>query len=212
MPSLRAKRSNPYRNMKARVDCFVASLLAMTARYTFDGKIHLRIPATHCARVVQERSAQRGRGECRVPVAPAASCAKCSKAHELVTTVAPGSPGIPARDGFTTYFALSPVIGLSCHRRLADTSAKLDAGVEASGPHDFAVRKISAFVFGATCVHRIPCPTSVTIAKRPFVWAGMARDMQVIWVKREREYFCERDWTGSIRLNRFNKFVLPINR
>jgi hypothetical protein len=39
----------------------------------------------------------------------------------------------------TAYFALSPVIGpvigLSCHRHLADTSAKLDAGVEASGPH-----------------------------------------------------------------------------
>jgi hypothetical protein len=44
------------------------------------------------------------------------------------------------RDGFTAYSALSPVIGLSCHRRFADTSAKLDAGVEASGPHDFAVR------------------------------------------------------------------------
>jgi hypothetical protein len=40
----------------------------------------------------------------------------------------------------TAYFALSPVIGLVCHRRLADTSARLDAGVEASGPHDFAVR------------------------------------------------------------------------
>jgi hypothetical protein len=40
----------------------------------------------------------------------------------------------------TAYFVLSPVIGLSCHRRLADTSARLDAGVEASGPHDFAVR------------------------------------------------------------------------
>jgi ATP-dependent helicase HrpB len=34
----------------------------------------------------------------------------------------------------------------------------------------------------ATCVHRIPCPTSVTIAKRPSVWAGMAKDKQVIWV------------------------------
>jgi hypothetical protein len=41
----------------------------------------------------------------------------------------------------TVSFVLSPVIGLSCHRRLADTSAKLDAGVEASGPHDFTVRK-----------------------------------------------------------------------
>jgi hypothetical protein len=51
----------------------------------------------------------------------------------------------------TVSFVLSPVIGLSCHRHRADmagrpgradfTSARLDAGVEASGPHDFAVRK-----------------------------------------------------------------------
>jgi hypothetical protein len=37
----------------------------------------------------------------------------------------------------------------------------------------------------------------VTIAKRPFVWAGMARVMQVIWVKSEPEYFCKRGWTLS---------------
>src|ERR1700681_654143 len=51
----------------------------------------------------------------------------------------------------TVSFALSPVIGLFCHRRLTDvrciptrlggcTSARLDASVGASGPHDFAVR------------------------------------------------------------------------
>ena len=51
----------------------------------------------------------------------------------------------------TVCFVLSPVIGLFCHRRPADmvlsvpgrankTSAGLDASVEASGPHDFAVR------------------------------------------------------------------------
>jgi hypothetical protein len=44
------------------------------------------------------------------------------------------------RDGFTTYNVISPVIGLCCHRRLRDVSRKLDASVEASGPHDFAVR------------------------------------------------------------------------
>ena len=49
------------------------------------------------------------------------------------------------------YFVLSPAIGLSCHRRPADeglsapgradfATADLDAGVEASGPHDFTVR------------------------------------------------------------------------
>jgi hypothetical protein len=93
------------------------------------------------------------------------------------------------RNGFNSCFALSPVTGLSCHRRLADTSATLDASVGASGPHDFAVRRVSALVRCAARVHRIPCPTSVTIAKRPSVWDGMARDMQVICVRRERKYF-----------------------
>jgi hypothetical protein len=31
------------------------------------------------------------------------------------------------------------------------------------------------------------------------------RDVEVIWVKWEWEYFCEQDWTGSIRLIHFNK-------
>jgi hypothetical protein len=35
-----------------------------------------------------------------------------------VTTSTPESPDIPARNGFTAYFALSPVTGLFCHRRL----------------------------------------------------------------------------------------------
>src|SRR6202165_357579 len=33
---------------------------------------------------------------------------------------------------------------------------RLDAGVEASGPHDFAVRVQNALVRSAACVHRIP--------------------------------------------------------
>src|ERR1700733_433227 len=42
---------------------------------------------------------------------------------------------------FTAYSVLSPAIGLSCHRRLRKLPLrKLDAGVEASGPHVFAVR------------------------------------------------------------------------
>ncbi len=42
----------------------------------------------------------------------------------------------------TVSFVLSPVIGLSCHRRRRDAKhhRQLDACVEASGPHDFAVR------------------------------------------------------------------------
>src|ERR1700737_1088444 len=33
----------------------------------------------------------------------------------------------------------------------------------------------------------------------------MAADIEVIWVRRERKYFFRQDWTGQIRLIRFNK-------
>ena len=55
----------------------------------------------------------------------------------------------------TVSFVLSPVIGLSCHRRLRIATRKLDAGVEASGPHDFTVR-VSAVRQSRRRVHRIP--------------------------------------------------------
>src|ERR1035441_7961355 len=48
----------------------------------------------------------------------------------------------------TVSFALSPVTGLCCHRRPQETckklaSRELDASVGASGPHDFALRKLA---------------------------------------------------------------------
>jgi hypothetical protein len=60
------------------------------------------------------------------------------KAYELVTTGKPEYPAFPHATVLTVSFVISPVIGLDCHRRFA--CAKLDASVEASGPHDFAVR------------------------------------------------------------------------
>jgi hypothetical protein len=63
------------------------------------------------------------------------------KAHEHSHHGHTGFTRHSPRNGFTAYFALSPAIGLVCHRRLARLLARLDAGVEASEPHDFAVRK-----------------------------------------------------------------------
>ena len=71
----------------------------------------------------------------------------------------------------TVSFVLSPVTGLVCHRH--QRFRKLDASVGASGPHDFAVR-VSAIRQRRRRVHRIPRPTSVTIAKRPSEGAGRA--------------------------------------
>ena len=85
----------------------------------------------------------------------------------------------------------------------------LDASVGASGPHDFADRFRNAFVFRIESVHRIPRPTFVTIAKRPSVQGhGTTGLMDLIWAKRETIYFCGDDWTGSISLIGFEKFVV----
>jgi hypothetical protein len=68
----------------------------------------------------------------------------------------------------TVSFVLSPVIGLFCHRHRRSCLRKLDAGVEASGPHDFAVRK-SAPSSKAQPASTASRPASVTIASRPSV-------------------------------------------
>jgi len=81
----------------------------------------------------------RGRRECRARGAPAAArgvVVNTRVSHHGHT----GTPGIPRAMVLTVSFVLSPVIGLSCHRRLRTKIRKLDASVEASGPHDFAVR------------------------------------------------------------------------
>ena len=67
----------------------------------------------------------------------------------------------------TVSSVLFPAIGLFVTVALKKTaSQELDASIEASEPHDFAVRS-TPFVKRRPSVHRIPRPTSVTIAKRP---------------------------------------------
>src|SRR5207245_2125019 len=88
------------------------------------------------------------------------------------------SPGIPRAMVLTVSFVLSPVTGLVCHRHQRSRLRELDASVGASGPHDFAVR-VSAIRQRRRRVHRIPRPTSVTIAKRPSEEAGPNRHIPV---------------------------------
>jgi hypothetical protein len=107
------------------------------------------------------------------------------------------------RNGFNGYFVLSPAIGLVCHRHLADTSAKLDAGVEASGPHDFAVR-VSAARLQRHQRPPHPIPTFVTMANAP-PRDRTAGVLEMICPTAKANYFCKGDWTASIRLIPFNK-------
>src|ERR1700688_2437596 len=73
-------------------------------------------------------------------------------------------------------------------------SQELDASVEASGPHDFAVRirRRSSKAPSASTASR---PTSVTIASAPHEERD-GRGYKVICVFGKPEYFCERGWTG----------------
>jgi hypothetical protein len=64
--------------------------------------------AAQCTRALNVSSAQRGRGECRMPNAPAASCASVVVEGTRVTTSTPESPGIPARNGFNGFLRALP--------------------------------------------------------------------------------------------------------
>ncbi len=44
-------------------------------------------------------------------------------------------------------------------------------------------------------VHRIPRPTSVTIAIRPSCGHGIARVVRLIWVSEKAKYFLQQGWT-----------------
>ena len=84
------------------------------------GLSQLRNLATGSPEVCSKKSRpsqRRGRGEGRVRAAPAVSRADANKenAHEHTGSAEALRPSL--RGGFTAYFALSPVNGLSCHRR-----------------------------------------------------------------------------------------------
>ena len=150
-----------------------------------------------------------------------------------VTTSTPESPDVPARNGFTTYFVLSPVTGLFCHRRQrirvlskpgrADsTSANL---TPASGRQDHTILPYAATSLvrvlltahkslrtrpaipsrAKRCrVHRIP-PRVRDDRDTPLLWGGTGKVVEVIWGERKRKYFCKQGWTAQIRLRSHNK-------
>ena len=97
------------------------------------------------------------------------------KAHEYSRHRSTGVTRHSRAMVLTVSFVLSPVIGLFCHRRRRSyLHRSLDASVEASGPHDFAVRvaRLSSESAPASTASR---PASVTIASRPCLRDGTGR-------------------------------------
>ncbi len=202
-------------------------------------KTRLHDPAARCARVVHLSSAPiEGVGNAGCPLHPRPRAHFVLVERTRVTTSTPESPGIPARNGFNGVCRALPgdrallppsSADMFCLSPVGPTQLReLDASVGASGPHDFAVRSnISRQHAGnrsqifrpALRSHRAQNaaastashPAFVTIMIRPSVWDGMAKVLEVIWGVRKQEYFCIQDWTGGIRLIRFNKFAVARN-
>ena len=132
--------------------------------------------------------------------APAVSCASYTGNAHTSIQVQRRQSDIPCAMVLTVSFELSSVIGLSCHRHLAVTTARFNASVEASGPHDFAVRKPapSSEAPPASTASR---PAFVTIAIAP-LWDETAGNMDLIWVWREGKYFYKEGWTADNRKTR----------
>ena len=165
--------------------------LAMTARCTF------AFPRHHAPELCLNDPPKRGRGA--TPRGergmPGARCTR-SRAWWVVNTRVShhGRTGITrhsrTRMVLTVYFVLSLVTGLSCHHRPQE-ALLLENLTPASGRQDHTTSpsadKRSRQQRSLRPSH--PNPTFVTIAKRPSVWAGMARGGEVIWVKREAKYF-----------------------
>jgi hypothetical protein len=73
------------------------------------------------------------------------------------------------RNGVNAYTCSPWCAGLVGHHRLPIIAGRLDPSVGGSGPHDFAVREIAAFVERTTRVHRIPVSRLVTIGRTPLL-------------------------------------------
>ena len=175
-------------------------------------------------RFCQKLSPQGGRGECRGARCTRSLVCKGRK-HTSSHHRSTGTPGIPARNGFNGLLRALPgdrafLSPSSADSWLVRTRSgrlafrKLDAGVEASGPHDFAVRELHrssarlVIAHGHEArpaipsharrrrVHRIP-PNVRDDRDTPLSRDGTAMDIDLIWVGRKQDSFCKRGWTAK---------------
>src|ERR1700692_4334916 len=100
------------------------------------------------ARGIDKSSAPKeGVGNAGCPVHPQPRVRSGSRrCTRVFTAVAPTITRHPRTQWFYGFLRDLPGDRLSCHRRFANESAKLDASVEASGPHAFSVRQQNALV------------------------------------------------------------------
>src|SRR5436190_1226331 len=134
----------------------------------------------------------------------------------------------------TVSFVISPVIGLCCHRRLANMAGPRPVGptsppqnlTPASRRQDHTTSPSAAtsFVCAPCTAHgldpalrsRLRADAAASTASRanvrddretPLCVGRDGGDIEVIWGRREPKNFCEQDWTTQITLIQLNKFA-----
>src|SRR5712671_3016791 len=102
------------------MDCFAALAMTWNSRHTLNSKHTFATSPRHAPEPLMNLSPKEGVGNAGCPLHPRPRVHLVVVERTRVTTSTPESPDVPARNGFTAYFVLSPAIGLFCHRRLAD--------------------------------------------------------------------------------------------
>jgi hypothetical protein len=146
--------------------------LGMTARQNTPSRSRCAFRAS--SGLLVPPSPSEGAGNAGRPMRPIAACATIVVERTRVSQVTPGNTQHSPRNGLRLTSCSSRRSGFFVTvipEKLA--SQELDASVEASEPHDFAVRlRCSRQQHCRRPPH--PAPTSVTTAKRPSVWDGTA--------------------------------------
>jgi len=157
--SLRTKRSNPFFLCFTRLDCFVAraprndveGAVLARARFKMSNSRHTSAFSRHHApEACVSLSLQGGSRECRMHAAPAVPCAKETRKSHTSIQGSGGDLTFPAQWLYDLYRAHPGVSGFPApvaSRKLALRPGRafapprdLTPTIEASGPHDFAVR------------------------------------------------------------------------
>ena len=187
---MRAKRSNPCMLQESKSGLLRFARNDVARIPTCDSAFSRRDAPELCKNPSPQNQRAQGKPGARCTRSRACSVESTRVSHHRFT----GTPGLPCAMVLTAYFALSPVTGLFCHRRRRNFFHQLDASVGASGPHDFAVRSqaLSSVAPSASIASR---PNVRDDRDTPLCEGGMTMDVEVIWVRSEQEYFCERGWT-----------------
>ena len=148
------------------------------------------------ARVLHESSAlekQRAQGKPDARCTRGLVCKLCKRKRTRAYRSSGGNPTFPAQWFYSLSRALPGDQTWDCHRHRRRLNRRLDASLEASGPHAFAVR-LSAVRLTAPQRPPHPRPASMTLANAPLGGTGW-QIIRLICTSEKQKYFCKRGWT-----------------